>query len=237
MIFTPVEQGSAEWHQLRIGIPTASCFHRIVTPKGKLSEQSRDYRNELLAEWLYQSPLEQFEGEWMIHGHEFEQEAAAVYEFDRNVSASPGGFFTTDDGMIGASPDRLVGNTGVLEIKCPKANTHVGYMLSRGVDEKYRCQVQGQLWVCERDKSDMVSYCPGLPTVIITTGRDEAFIDVLSQSVREFVERILEARRKVSEEFGVNPAERSAKSKTSESKEGLGINEDLDWFIKDRGLA
>ena len=232
MIHHAVEQGSAEWHQLRLGIPTASCFHKILTPTGKLSAQSVAYMHELLAEWLFQSPLEQFENEWMIHGHEYEDEAASAYAFERGVSVQPGGFFTSDDGMIGSSPDRLVGDDGLLEIKCPKANTHVGYMLARGVDEKYRCQVQGQLWVCERKRLDIVSYCPGLPTVIVPVARDEEFIAILSRSVGMFVDALLAARQQLSRDFGVQPKERGSEETEAEARE---IDAEVAEIIAARG--
>ena len=213
-----LEQGTTEWHQARLGIPTSSCFAKIVTPTGKLSAQSRDYRHELLAEWLFQSPLEQCEGEWMIHGNEYEGQAASAYEFAKDVTVEPGGFFTTDDGMVGSSPDRLVSFDGLLEIKCPKANTHVGYMLAKGVDEKYKCQVQGQLWVCERENLDIVSYCPGLPTVIVPVSRDEEFIAVLSNSVGMFVDTLLESRLQLTRDFGVCPKERKAAADVDEER-------------------
>lgn len=209
MIWHDVEQGSSEWHQLRVGIPTASEFNRIVTPKGKLSDQRRGYLDELLAQWLFGCPLEHFESDWMIHGHESEPEAAAAYEFLRGVELTNGGFFTTDDGMVGASPDRLIAPRGSLEIKCVKATTHVSYMRYKGVEEKYRCQVQGQIWVAERDWCDAESYCAGLPTIIRRADRDEEFIGVLSDAVGKFVDELLEAREQIKREYGIEPHQRA----------------------------
>ena len=223
MIWHDLEQGTAEWHSARLGIPTSSEFSKIVTPTGKLSSQSVAYGHTLLAEWLFQSPLEQFEGEWMIHGNEFEDEAARAYEFQRNVTVSPGGFFTTDDGMVGSSPDRLVEDWGLLEIKCPKANTHVGYMLSRGVDEKYVCQTQGQLWVCQRDRLHIESYCPGLPTVIVEVVRDEKFIGLLSEAMENFVAWLMASRYQLTREYGVHPKSREV---AKEAPADLGVSED-----------
>ena len=228
-----LEQGTQKWHQARLGIPTSSEFHKIVTPTGKLSAQSRDYQHTLLAEWLFQSPLEQVENEWMIHGNEYEEDAASAYEFEQNVTVAPGGFFTTDDGMVGSSPDRLVGDTGLLEIKCPKANTHVGYMLGKGVDEKYKCQVQGQLWVCQRESLDIVSYCPGLPTVIVPVSRDEDFIGTMSVSVGQFVYALLEARLQLTRDFGVCPKERKAAADADEER---AIDEEVAAILASRGM-
>ena len=145
MIHHDVKQNSDRWHNLRLGIPTASEFHRIITPKTmKLSSQAEDYRDWLLAEWIYGAPLESPETSFMQRGSELEPEAVRSYEFERDCEVSEAGFFTTDDGMVGASPDRLVGSCGLLEIKCPAPQTHVGYMMSRAVDEKYMTQLQGQ---------------------------------------------------------------------------------------------
>ena len=203
MIHHQVDQATPEWKALRAGIPTASLFHRILMPKTlKLSAQADDYMNWLLAEWVLGKPLDSIQTEWMENGTNMEPEAAFSYAFERNCEPELAGFFTTDDGLIGASPDRLIGSDGLLEIKCPAPQTHVAYMRGNGVDEKYISQLQGQMWVCERAWVDIQSYAPGFPTVIVRIPRDENYIAILSKTVRAFAARMVEERADFTERFG-----------------------------------
>jgi hypothetical protein len=237
MIIHRCEQGSEEWHALRLGIPTASCFDKIVTPaKCELSKTSVDYMALLIAEWIRKAPVDEFENEWTRHGHEYEDEARKAYEFAVGQSVDQVGFITTDDGMVGASPDGMIGSNALCELKCPKANTHVGYMLARAIDDKYKTQLQGQLWVCERELVDIQSYCPGFPTVVIRVTRDEPYIAKLSAAVRKFVDSMLESRLKIEREFGPFP-EKIAKP-SDDPYNGMGISdEDIDALIQNGAIV
>jgi hypothetical protein len=115
-----------------------------------------------------------------------EAEAVAFYELQRDCETVPAGFITNDGGTIGASPDRLVGDDGLLEIKVPKESTHVSYLLKKAVDQAYYPQVQGQLWISERQYADILSYHPEMPAALIRVPRDEEYIKVLSAAVGEF---------------------------------------------------
>jgi YqaJ-like viral recombinase domain len=191
MIMHDVEQGSAAWLRLRLGVPTASEFHRILTPaRGELSKQARGYAHQLVAETLLGAPLESSVDTvaWVARGKLLEPEAVRHYEITTDVETRPIGFITTDDGRIGCSPDRLlVGSRGALEVKCPSPATHVGYLVD-GLGDAYRCQVQGQLAVAELDHADFLSYHPGLPPVLLRTGRDEPFIFRLRSALSEFLD-------------------------------------------------
>lgn len=180
-------QGTPEWTHLRAGIPTASQFDRIVTPKGKISTQAEKYMYELLAERMMGHPIVEFTSHWMDRGSQTEAEAVSFYEFTRDESTVKVGFITNDDGTIGASPDRLVGERGLLEIKVPKEATHVSYMMQSGsAYDEYKVQTQGQLWIAERDWNDLLSYHPELPEAIIRIERDEKYIEILSAAVETF---------------------------------------------------
>lgn len=186
------EQGTAEWFHIRMGIPTASKFDHIITPKtGKLSLSSTKYAYELIAERLLRQPVETIEGQqWMERGKELEPQAVKQYEWVNEVETIPVGFITTDDGLIGASPDRLIkGRAAALEIKCPAPHTHIGYLLD-GHDEKYRPQVQGQIFVAELDEADFYSFHPRMPPRTIRTPRDEPFIKLLREALDQFNERL-----------------------------------------------
>ncbi len=192
MKIIPCEQGSADWYFARLGIPTASCFDQIVTPaKGQLSKSSVKYAYRLITERLLNTPTESLEGQqWMERGKELEPRAVAQYEFVTEFETEPVGFITTDDGQIGASPDRLIkGKTIGLEIKCPAPHTHLGYLLD-GPGETYRPQVQGQLYVAELERADFYSYHPRMPAYTLATPRDEPYIKLLAAALNAFNEQL-----------------------------------------------
>lgn len=202
-IYHKVEQRSAAWYALRMGKPTASEFHRIVTPKGKLSEQCTDYAHTLLAELMLGKPMEGPETPWMLRGQELEDNAIEAYEFETGRETSQGGFVTDDDDTIGCSPDRLVGNDGLIEMKCPAPNTQVGYLLDRtSLEFAKKCQVQGQLLVTGREWCDLVAYHPEMPLIVVRAKRDEKFIDTLDTALCTFVQQLALLREKLERDFG-----------------------------------
>jgi putative phage-type endonuclease len=206
IVHDDVKQNSREWINLRLGIPTASEFSRIVTPGGKLSKSatSERYMFQLLAEWAIGMPLEEERStDFMARGHELEPKAAESYMFETGHKLKTVGFITTDDGMIGASPDRLVvGVNRALEIKCPAIQTHVRYMMTGAIQEEYKPQVQGQMLVAELDGLDIQSYCPPFPAVIIRVERDEQYIALLREALGTFVGQMLEARKTIEQKYG-----------------------------------
>lgn len=186
MKWANVAQGSPEWIEARLGIPTASCFDRILTPKKLAASASqRAYTCELLAERVLRMPVVGAGSLWMERGSALEKEARAYYELTADVEAKPCGLALTDDGRAGASPDSTVGDDGLLELKCPAAHTHLYYLLF-GLGDDYRLQLQGQLWVAERAWVDFLSYCPGFPPVLIRTEREPEVLDALAIEVPKF---------------------------------------------------
>jgi hypothetical protein len=193
MIVHAVEQGSHEWLDLRHGRPTASAFHRILTPKSrKLSDQAVGYVEELLAERWLGHALDWGGTNWTERGVLLEREAVPYYEILMDAEVERVGFVTLDDGTAGCSPDGLVGANGGLEIKCPSAAVHMKYLLGRE-NPAHRTQVMGGLWICEREWWDVVSYNPAFPPVRIRVWRDEAYIKDLAAAVAAFTERLAEA--------------------------------------------
>lgn len=190
MIVHTVEQGSQEWHDLRLGIPTASEFDSILTPATmKPSKSMKPYAIRLVAEKLLGRAVIDLSGNKHVErGKELEPDAARMYEFSRDVTTSPVGFITTDDGKVGASPDRLVdGQPGAVELKCPAPYTHVGYLLD-GFGADYRVQVQGQMLVGGFEWVDRMSFHPELPPRTDRTYRDEAFIKLLADALDQFLD-------------------------------------------------
>jgi len=204
-----VKQGSREWVNARLGIPTASCFNRIITPKTrKPSEQAGKYMAQLLTEHYFGHPLDDYVNSAIERGTDLENEAATFYASVNDVAVKEVGFCLRDDGKVGASPDRLVDNDGVLEIKCPLAKTHVLYMLHNDdLVSEYWCQVQGECWIAERKWVDLLSYHPSLPHVCVRVDRDDAFIAALAKTVDDFVVRLDEAKAKMTPRKKPDPDE------------------------------
>ena len=203
MIYHAVSQNTPEWMKLRLGIPCSSEFHKIITPKTMaVSKQSPAYMYRLLAEWMTGEQVENYESEYMIRGHELEDRAIMAYEMLTDTETQPGGFITSDDGMMGCSPDRLVGDKGDLEIKCPLVQTQIQYALEGKIDDDYKVQLQGRLMIHGRDWVDIFSYHPRLSIPAIRVVRDEKFIKELTAVLKTFNEIMLENRKKLEEKFG-----------------------------------
>ena len=186
MIALEFEQRSPEWFAARCGIPTASSFDKIITPTGKASTQAEAYGFTVLAERLTGYAQSWSGNQWTERGAELEDEARGYYEFVTGRTVQPVGFCLTDDRMVGCSPDGLIGEDGALELKCPKPETHVKYLLKGGMVSDYIPQVQGQLYVTGRQWVDFVSYCRGIEALIVRVARDQAYIDVLAKQLLAF---------------------------------------------------
>jgi hypothetical protein len=191
-----VVQGSPEWIQARLGLPTASEFNRLLTKTGKVAAASEKYMHELVAEWFLGVPLSDYRSPSMERGSGMESEAVSFYEFENDCETTPVGLCLTDCGRAGASLDRLVGDDGAVEIKCPTAAVHVGYLLD-GPPDEYRPQVQGQLWVTGRKWVDLLCFHPTLPSVKVRVERDEDYIADLEAVVFAFADRLAEAKERL----------------------------------------
>lgn len=197
MIRVECHQGSAAWYAARIGIPTASQFSRILTQKTmRLSASAATYRNELVAEWLLGEALDDGSSTFMERGTALEQEAVDFYELRHDSDVERVGFLLRDDRRCGCSPDGLVGARGGLEIKCPSAAVHVGYLLD-AAGEQYKAQIQGGLWIAERDWWDFLSFNPALPPALVRFERDDSFIGYLAAAVEEFCDQLDEAKARL----------------------------------------
>lgn len=185
IIVEDIAQGTPEWLQLHTGIPTASRFDRLITPKKhEFSKAAEGFAVELATERLLGFPMS-FAGnnsDWMERGSALESEARRWYAFTQEVDVREVGFVFTDDRRAGCSPDGLVGEDGILEIKCPSAHVHIGHLLGR-TNPVTDTQAQGQLYVTGRQWVDCLSYCPRQPPVLIRVQRDEKFIAALAEAV------------------------------------------------------
>jgi len=195
VILLEAEQGTQEWLDARLGIPTASNFSRVCTPKTMKRSSSQDgYLDELLAEWMIGASLDSDITDLMLRGTELEGDARRLYQFQRDVDVQQVGLCLTDDRRVGASPDALVGEDGGLELKSPTAKVQAHYLRTGTVADTYKCQVQGCLWVCEREWWDVLAFHPEMPHSLIRVERDDEFIAVLSEYVMEFCDKLEAAK-------------------------------------------
>ena len=190
------EQNTPEWYNSRVGIPTASSFSKILSATGKPSTSADGYANDIMSEVVAGKPLEGWSGnEWSERGKELESDAVAWYEFTNDVDTKEVGFCKADNDLYGCSPDRLIdGDEGLLEVKCPKGSTHLGYLLKNQLPTTYIPQVQGQLLVTGRKWCDFLSYHPDMPKLIVRVERDEEYITKLSAALASF-HTILSAKK------------------------------------------
>jgi len=175
-------QNSPEWFAARCGLPTASNFSAILA-KGE-GKTRKSYLNKLAAEIITGEPGESFTTQAMERGREMEAEARDLYEFLTDETMYEVGFIKSGD--KGASPDRLVGPNGGLEIKTQRGDLLVETLLANKFPSEHKAQVQGNLWVCEREWWDLVVYWPRMPMFRIRAYRDEAYIANLAAEVARF---------------------------------------------------
>lgn len=182
-----VEQGTPEWHQCRLGIPTASRFSDILAKgEGKMrTRYLRDLAAEILRGWV---EMDGFSNAHMERGKIMEAEAREFYAFSRGADPVQVGFVR--NGQAGASPDSLIGDEGGLEIKTALGHIQIERLQKRALPSEHRAQVQGNLWITERNWWDFVSYSPDLPPMIIRVERDEEYIALLSKAVDAFNEEL-----------------------------------------------
>lgn len=235
-----VEQNTEEWHRLRLGIPCSSEFHRILTPKKlEISKQAAPYMYRLLYEWIAGEPCENaFASQWMDRGHELEDQAFRAYEMFAGIETERGGFVTTDDGMIGCSPDRLVGKPGDLELKCPLGPTQVEYALTGIVADEYMTQLQGRLMIHGREWVDIFPYHPKLALPPTRVTRDEEYIKTLSGVMARFVETMLARREDLEKRFGPFTRPERDPEQVEEGLDWLGVSEaEIEQDIAERRAA
>jgi hypothetical protein len=207
MIICEAAQRSEEWFAARRGIPTCSRFDSIITPgKGEPAKAQETLINELIAESI--CPPDQgfirptFISPEMEYGMKLEAEARCSFELEYagGQPVREVGFALHESGLFGGSPDALVGEMSGVEIKCPNASTHVGYIRAGVLPQTYKAQVHGYLAVTGRSHWWFFSYARNFPPFCIRVGRDD-FTAKLEAELYAFAERYNVERKK----FGLPP--------------------------------
>lgn len=191
------EQGTPEWYAARMGIPTASEFKTIIGIKKDAREKvtRRTYMLKLAGEIVTGKPMESYSNDHMERGKVMEDEARDLYAFMADADPQRVGFIR--NGPKGCSPDSLVGDKGVLEVKTKLAHLTIDCILKNEFPPEHKAQCQGALWVAEREWVDICVYWPGLPLFVKRAYRDEPFIRDLSRAVDDFNAELAETVERV----------------------------------------
>lgn len=192
LVIHDVEQGSDEWFQLRLGIPSASNFATVMASgkDGDASMTRGQYLRRLAGEVITGRPAEEtFKSRAMERGKEMEPEAIADYEARKKVKVQRVGLGINFAGLkrCCASPDALVGFDSGLETKTMRPDLMIP-LLERGatLQAEHRAQVQGNMHVFERDQWEFKIFYPKMPDFTVTVARDERYIRELDNEVQRF---------------------------------------------------
>lgn len=177
------EQNTPEWFEARRGIVTASRFSDVLAKGQGITR--RKYLLTLAGEAITGECAESFSNAHTERGHLMEEEARDMYAFQQDVEPVKVGFMRR--GRAGASPDRLIGTDGLLEIKTKLPHLQLDVLDKGKLPSEHVAQVQGQLMVSGRDWCDFVSYWPRLPMFCVRVYRDDKYIAELNQAIADFV--------------------------------------------------
>jgi exodeoxyribonuclease (lambda-induced) len=205
MIYVECEQGTPEWHQARMGIPTASKFRdALETYKGSDKPQacSVKYAHELAVERIAQAPLrdDEFESWQMRRGTEQEPYGRLQYQVDHGVIVQTAGICLTDNRMFGYSTDGLVEKDGLIEIKSLVAPVKLVQLWATGDLSEWMHQIQGGMWITEREWVDFICWAPQLRSVdkhlyVKRVFRDDKFINQMELGLLAFNARVAAIER------------------------------------------
>jgi len=188
-----MEQRTDEWFAARLGKVTASRVADVIaTTKTGYSASRANYMAQLVVERMTGKQTESYTNAAMEWGTNTEPLARAAYEAEKGLLVDETGLVDHPSiSMSGASPDGLVGDDGLIEIKCPNTATHIENLLSKSVDKKYITQMQWQMACTGRKWCDFVSFDPrmgeGLQMVVIRVDRDEDYIQMLETEIKKFL--------------------------------------------------
>ena len=196
-IIKDMVQGSAEWHAMRLGKVTASNMKNVMSNGrgGALSKMSETYMMDLIAERLTGESKPFFENDAMRWGTETEPQARAMFEIQEGLDVEEVAFIEYDD-YTGVSPDGLIDDDGLIEIKCPNTATQIKRALSDDYAADYKDQIQMQLWVSGRQYCYFLSFDPRLDCaagyLLQKVERDEEYIKKMAEKTTAFVTKMNE---------------------------------------------
>lgn len=202
-----MQQGSEEWHRARLGKVTASRIADVVAKiKTGWGANRKNYAAELVIERLTGAPVEKYQSAAMAYGSECEPEARAAYAFMKDADVTEVGFVPHPTiAMAGCSPDGLIGDDGLIEIKCPNTAQHLDTLLTDKIDDGHYKQMQWQMACTGRQWCDFISYDRRLPEAmrlyIKRVTRDDLMIAELEQAARHFLAEIDDTMARLAARF------------------------------------
>ena len=191
-----MDQRSPEWFAARLGKVTASKIADVMTKtKTGYGAGRANYAAQLVTERLTGTKADSFTNAAMQWGVDCEERARAAYEFTTGLTVVETGFVDHPVvAMSGASPDGLVGDVGLLEIKCPNSATHIATLQGGAIDRKYLLQMQWQMACTVREWCDFASYDPRLSLAkqlhVTRVQRDDALIAEIETEVSAFLAEV-----------------------------------------------
>lgn len=189
-VYNDLGQRSEEWYEVRRGIVTASIVGKLLTPTLKVADNdtSRALVATLAAERITGETEPSFMNDDMMRGVLHEPIARERYAEVNGVEVAEVGFVVREDWgfKIGASPDGLIGDVGGLEVKCPRAKTHIHTIIADEVPPHHMAQIQTSLLVSGRRWWDLVSFCAGLPMWTKRVLPDPAWHEAIVAAVASF---------------------------------------------------
>lgn len=191
-------QGTPEWFQARLGIPTASMFGTVLaqgkTP-GSRSLTRAKYMRELVGERITGVANEGYNNSAMERGRAMEAEARDLYAFINDEPLTQVGFIRNGD--KGCSPDSLAGAKGMIEVKTALPHILIETILADRAPPEHIPQCQGNLWVAEREWLDLIVYWPKIKPFVKRLYRDEPYIATMAKAVALFNEELAEMEAKI----------------------------------------
>lgn len=186
-------QRTDKWHIDRLGNVTGSMVYEVI--KGPRLAGWKNYKAQLLIERLTGNPTESFTSKPMQWGIDNEPTARLMYELNTRNEVIEVGFVKDPQGRdLGASPDGLVGDDGLVEIKCPNSSQHIESLKSGKIPPQYYAQMQCQMYVTGRQWCDYVSFDPRMPAAasifIKRVDGDSEYIDAMLVSVDLFIKEL-----------------------------------------------
>lgn len=217
-----IEQGTDNWHRLRLGVITASKAGDVLAKKG--SQTRQNYLHQLVAE-VCTSNYENITSNSLEWGNENEAAAISAYEFLTGYKVLPGEFIYKDKGKrCGCSPDGLVSVEAIsedddafagkkinfiekgLELKCPySTKTYIDFIYSNKIKKEYTMQCQFSMWVTGYDEWDFANYDPRMITKmihIVTLERDKELMKRFDEAIPEFIEDMDKILKDIGVEYG-----------------------------------
>lgn len=214
MIISTCDQRSEAWYSARCGKVTGTRFKTLMS--GLTTKGFNDLVSDVMAEQLTEQIEPTYTNEIMQRGIDLEPEAIKEYEHLFECNVDQVGFIEPDEdtefySWVGISPDGLIGEgltgiyNGLIEVKCPLAKTHLGYIYDGVLPSEYVHQVQGQLYVTGLDWCDFMSYYPGMKPFIIRVLPDKELHEQFSERLRVFIKQVND-KLKIYNNYGISYA-------------------------------